>query len=200
MNCLIVNAHPLENSLCNKFSTRIHDQLVRMGYDVWVQDLYKNKFDPVLSVQERQTYYQLPYDNSGVKKQQEDLLNTDILILVFPTWWFGFPAIMKGWFDRVWSPGTAYDHASDYGPIQPRLNRLKKVFAVTTLGAPWWVDYLVLRRPVKRILNMALLKACAKNSHLKFISFYKCEQVNPDRLKKFLLKIENDLNHFLKTA
>ena len=78
-------------------------------------------------------------------------------MLLFPTWWFGFPAMLKGWFDRVWGPGIAYDHASDLGPIKPRLNNLKKVLVVTTLGSPWWVDRLVMWQPVKRVMKMALL-------------------------------------------
>jgi len=50
---------------------------------------------------------------SGVDAGQIDrLMSAEALVLVFPTWWFGFPAILKGWFDRVWAPGIAYDHAT----------------------------------------------------------------------------------------
>jgi len=167
-----------------------------MGHEVQLEDLYQKQFDPVLSIDERLSYYQENYDSSKVSPEVEKLTNTDALVLIFPTWWFGFPAILKGWFDRVWAPTIAYDHANDYGPIRPKLNNLKKTFVVTTLGAPWWVDCIILRRPVKRILRFALLGACAKKCKLKFLSFYKCESVNSVRIDKQLHKIEDELTKF----
>ncbi|HBE93653.1 MAG TPA: hypothetical protein DDW55_14480 [Gammaproteobacteria bacterium] len=80
--------------------------------------------------------------------------------------------MLKGWYDRVWGPGIAYDHASDYGPIKPRLDNLREVLVVTTLGSPWWVDCLVFWQPVKRITKLALLGACTKKSKLQFLSLY----------------------------
>ena len=126
----------------------------------------------------------------------ERLLNADALVLIFPTWWFGFPAILKGWFDRVWAPTVAYDHADDFGPIKPKLNNLKKAFVVTTLGAPWWVDHIILWSPVKRTLRFALLGACARKCKLKFLSFYKCESVDAVRKNKQMRKIESELTKF----
>ena len=196
MKCLIVTAHPLEKSLCNAFGAHIHKQLVTGGHDVVVENLYEMDFSPVLTVVERETYYNLPYDSSAVDLHVQHLLEAEALVLVFPTWWFGFPAILKGWFDRVWGPGIAYDHADDFGPIRPRLDRLEKVFAVTTLGAAWWVDRLVLRQPVKRVLKTALLGACAKNCSLDFFSFYSSENVHPQNVEKFLGKIDKKINNW----
>jgi putative NADPH-quinone reductase len=101
-----------------------------------------------------------------------------VLVLVFPTWWFGMPAILKGWFDRVWAPGIAYDHAADLGRIRPRLSALERVVAITTLGSPWWVDRLVMRRPIRRILKSAILATCAPRARLTFLSFYGCERLD----------------------
>lgn len=198
MNILLVTAHPLKQSLCGLFAENIKRRLRAMGHHVTREDLYRNRFDPVLSVAERSTYYREDYDASGVSAEIERLVSADALVILFPTWWFGFPAILKGWFDRVWAPTVAYDHASDYGPIQPRLNNLKKAFVVTTLGAPWWVDYLILRRPVKRTLRVALLGACARKCKLKFLSFYKCETVDPARLKRQQRRIESELSKFFQ--
>jgi len=142
------------------------------------------------------TYYREGYDSSRVRKEIERLVNADALVLVFPTWWFGFPAILKGWFDRVWAPTVAYEHANDDGPIKPKLHKLKKAFVVTTLGAPWWVDHIVLRRPVKRTLRFALLGACARKCKLRFLSFYKCETVDPERKDTQIRKIESEITQF----
>ena len=167
-----------------------------MGHEVQLENLYMNQFDPVLSIDERITYYRESYDSSKVSKEIERLVNSDALVLIFPTWWFGFPAILKGWFDRVWAPTVAYEHANDYGPIKPKLHNLKKAFVVTTLGAPWWVDHIVLRRPIKRTLRSALLGACARKCKLKFLSFYKCESVDTVRKHKQIHKIESELTKF----
>lgn len=142
MKCLIIMAHPLKNSLCKQLGHHVETILTRHGHKTAVEDLYADNFNPVLSVAERESYYAEQYDISGVSEQAERLVASEALVLVFPTWWFGFPAMLKGWFDRVWSPGIAYDHANDFGPIIPRLDKLKYVLLITTLGAPWWVDFL----------------------------------------------------------
>ena len=121
------------------------------------------------------------------------ILAAEAVVLVFPTWWFGFPAILKGWFDRVWSPGIAYDHADDLGPIRPRLDNLQRMLAITTLGAPWWVDRLVMRQPVKRVLGIALLKACAPRCRFSLLSLYKSEAASADRVERFAQRIRTAL-------
>lgn len=145
MKCLIVTTHPLNNSLCKLLGKHVENKLTQNGHEVIIEDLYAENFEPALTVQERKSYYGEIYDSSKIVEQVSRLQDTETLVLLFPTWWFGFPAMLKGWFDRVWGPGIAYDHASDLGPIKPRLNNLKKVLVVTTLGSPWWVDRLVQR-------------------------------------------------------
>lgn len=109
-------------------------------------------------------------------------------MLIFPTWWFGFSAILKGWFDRVWAPGYAYNHASDLGAITPCLDNLKEVNVITTLGSPWWVDRFIFWQPVKRVLKVALLGACAKGVKFKMLSFYKIENASAERVERFIKK------------
>ena len=53
--------------------------------------------------------------------ERSQLAAAEVLILVFPTWWFGFPAILKGWFDRVWAPGVAYQPVPELRMMAPRL-------------------------------------------------------------------------------
>ncbi len=107
MNCLVVTAHPLPGSLCTTLTQRVVAQLQDAGHAVAVEDLYAQKFDPCLTPRERETYYGEAYDASYVADQVDRLLSAEAIALVFPTWWFGFPALMKGWFDRVWGPGMA---------------------------------------------------------------------------------------------
>ncbi|WNO10782.1 NAD(P)H-dependent oxidoreductase [Teredinibacter sp. KSP-S5-2] len=196
MKCLVVIAHPQQNSLCSHLAKEIIQCLSNRGVDITEENLYQQNFDPVLSKTERDSYYADAYHYQAVESSINRLLAAEYLVLVFPTWWFGFPAILKGWFDRVWAPGFAYDHASDYGPITPKLNNLKKVLVVTTFGAPWWVDKLVLWQPVKRVVKYALLGACARKAKLTFLPLYKCESVDSGRVNKFVLKIKKVLNQW----
>jgi putative NADPH-quinone reductase len=144
MKCLLVTAHPLQGSLCAHLAECAAQALVAAGHEVIHENLYAQDFPPALTADERRSYYAPSYDRTLVAQQAARLLEAEAIVLVFPTWWFGFPAILKGWFDRVWGPGIAYDHADDLGAIRPRLHRLRHVLAVTTLGSPGWVDFFVL--------------------------------------------------------
>jgi len=198
MKCLVVTTHPLSNSLCKLLTEKVVNKLNLMGHEVIIEDLYAQNFQPALTIIERESYYCSNYESSNVAKQVARLQETEALILLFPTWWFGFPAMLKGWFDRVWGPGIAYDHASDYGPIKPLLDNLKEVMVVTTLGSPWWVDKLIMWQPVKRIIRVALLATCARKSKLRFLSLYNSEKLNMHKIEKFTNKIEIALNSWDK--
>lgn len=191
MNCLVVIAHPLENSLCKHLADKTIKHLKNKGYNVIVKDLYKEYFNPVLTPSERESYYTGAFDKNAVVADIEQLTQAESLVLIFPTWWFGFPAILKGWFDRVWAPGHAYDHASDFGPIKQCLDNLKEMKVVTTLGAPWWVDTFILRQPVKKILKYGLLGACATNCKFEMLSLYNSEKLTTAKINKFVGKIES---------
>jgi len=192
MRCLVVTAHPLANSLCQALADAAASTLSEAEHECRRVDLYRSQFSPLLTSDERASYYG-SFDASAVTGEIEDLLWAEIMVLVFPTWWFGPPAILKGWFDRIWAPGIAYDHAADLGAIHPRLRRLRKVIAITTLGSPWWVDWLVLRQPVRRILKTAILRTCAPQASLTFLSFYKCERLSPQSVNAALARVKTAL-------
>ncbi len=194
MKCLIIVAHPLAKSLSKEFSSRISSRLVGLGHQVEIEDLYVQKFDPVLCKKERRNYYEDVYDVGELAPYAKRLSEAEGLILVFPTWWFGFPAILKGWIDRVWVPGVAYKHGHDFGPIKPNLDKLKKVLVVTSLGTPWWVDWLIMRRPIKKLIKYSLLSTCAKNAKLEFLTIYNSENIDEKKLKQFTYKIDTILD------
>lgn len=189
MKCMVVIAHPLHDSLCHALAARAITALRAAGHEVVVEDLCAG-FDPRLSASERASYYAPHFDAAAVRGEADRLLAAEALVLCFPTWWFGFPAVLKGWFDRVWAPGVAYDHASDLGPIRPRLAGLRRTLAVTTLGSPWWVDRLVLRRPVRRVLKTALLGTCAPACHFEMLSLYGAEKLAPAQVEAFGRRVE----------
>jgi NAD(P)H dehydrogenase (quinone) len=193
MKCLVVKAHPLAESLCSTLARRAVEVLDRAGHQVELEDLYAENFDAALTERERCSYYSGAYAADEVKAQWARLSAAQGVVLVFPTWWFGFPAILKGWFDRVWAPGLAYEHAGDLGPIRPRLDRLHHVLAVTTLGSPWWVDKLVLRQPVRRVLQRAIVGTCAPRARFRMLSHYRSEILTPARVQRYAARIDREL-------
>lgn len=123
MNVFIVYAHPEPKSLNGKLKDRAVDYLINSGHSVIVSDLYKMNWKASADGFDFQNYDQeekLSYINKSgeafkngnqtedISKEQEKLLWADIIIFQFPFWWFGMPAILKGWIDRVYAFGFAY--------------------------------------------------------------------------------------------
>jgi putative NADPH-quinone reductase len=193
---LVVSCHPLKDSLNRNLVETVLAKLSQSGAHFTHRELYDAGFDPRLRSHERGSYYQGPFDGQALEDEIAELTEADHLILIFPTWWFNLPAILKGWFDRVWAPGITFDHASDLGPIKPRLTGLKSTLIITTLGSPAWVDWLWMGRPVKRILQRSLFKVCAPQARFSYLCLYKAEDVSPTRLGKFKQEISKALSTF----
>lgn len=188
MKTLLVLAHPLPDSLNATLAEAAEQELRARGHDVRRCDLNQQAFAPALTARERQAYY-AAFDAAGVAKEVADLQWAEAVVLVFPTWWFGLPAILKGWIDRVWAPGVAYDHAPDQGPLRPRLHGLKHMLVITTLGSPWWIDWLILHRPVARVLKRGVLGVCAPKAGFSALSFYNCEKLSPAQVEEMKARV-----------
>ncbi len=132
MKHLIVYAHPNPAS----FNHAIKETLVRVlkekGQDIRVRDLYALHFDPVLKADDFQTFLagKVPGD---IAIEQDHVRWADQLTFLYPIWWGRMPSIAGGYIDRVFSKGFAYDYTAT-GPVG--LIPGKKVYAVSTLGAP----------------------------------------------------------------
>ena len=128
MNVLMIYAHPESHSLngaLNKFAV---SHLENAGHHVQVSDLYamnwKSQLDaddtlaPLAgdhfhpSMDSKQAFEQ-GLQSADIAGEQEKLRWADAVIFQFPLWWFSMPAIMKGWFDRVWLPGVTFDVLTD---------------------------------------------------------------------------------------
>jgi NAD(P)H dehydrogenase (quinone) len=182
MQALVVLAHPLGGSLCAHLAREAIDALRARGATVDVLDLYAEDFQPALTATERRLHYATPEPGPEIIALQQRLAAADTLVLVFPTWWFSMPAILKGWFDRVWAPRFAFEHGT---PIKPLLTGLKSCLVVTTLGSPWWIDHLVMRQPVKRVLKTGLVFACAPQAKFHMLSFHAAETADAGQVESF---------------
>lgn len=186
---LVVLAHPLRESLCGHYASIAHEALAAAGHETELLDLAREGFDPRLGEAERLAYYAPVPDASAIAREARMLREAEILVLVFPTWWFSPPALMKGFIDRVFAPGVAFDHGSDFGPIRPRLDRLRHAIIITTLGSPWWIDRLVMWRPVRRMFRLGVLRACAPKARFSYLAFYAAEAPAKARVDRFAARI-----------
>ena len=105
MQILIVLAHPDHNSFNHAIADICIKRLTEHGHEITFHDLYREKFNPVLENAE------IPKDGNideTIKKHCIELKQCDGIIIIHPNWWGQPPAIMKGWIDRVFRPGLAY--------------------------------------------------------------------------------------------
>jgi NAD(P)H dehydrogenase (quinone) len=131
MKYLIVYAHPNPRSFNHAILETISGELKKKKKEFTVRDLYKIGFNPVLSTKDLEAVQNgaVPKD---IKKEQSYISKADTLIVIFPIWWSAMPAMLKGYIDRVFSLGFAYDITED---AVVGLLKGKKVFLVSTTGA-----------------------------------------------------------------
>ena len=111
-------------------------------------------------------------------------------MLVFPQWWFNFPAMLKGFFDRVFAPGIAFENDPDGGRIQPRLGNIHLFWAFTTTGSPWWVVNLYMGNPVRRLLKRGIAAFCARGLDFRLVTLHDMDRIDAARRKTHLARVE----------
>ena len=109
MNALVVVAHPRTDSLTSQVASTLVDHLTAHGVGVDLLDLHAEGFDPRMTVEDEPDWADPDkVYSAGVREHMARIEAADLLLVVFPVWWFGPPAILKGWIDRVWNHGFAY--------------------------------------------------------------------------------------------
>src|ERR1700676_3496853 len=190
MRVLVIYAHPLADSFAAVLHRAIVAGLQRSGHEVDDCDLYAEGFDPVLSAAERRAYNTPSPDLAGVAEHVARLRAAEAVVLCFPTWWYGMPAILKGYFDRVWARGVAFDLPQRGGTIHPRLIHIRRVAVVTTYGAPWCFIRLVLRDPVRAVILGGLARLCGKGVETRFLALYNIDGASRARCAAFVARVE----------
>lgn len=107
MRVLIVLSHPKQNSLTHSLAQKVTEGAESKGHTVQLLDLYKDGFDPIFSTRDFEQFEGVPM-TEDVLRHQKLVEEADAIFLIFPVWWYGLPAMMKGWLDRVFSAGWAY--------------------------------------------------------------------------------------------
>jgi len=130
MKHLVIYAHPNDGSLNNYFKQTVVESLKKANHEVVVRDLYKLNFDPILSLEDMNGQW-AGNVAAEVLLEQEYISWADHVIFIYPIWWTGMPAIMKGYIDRVMSYGFAYRY--DQG-VQKGLLTGKQAIIINTHG------------------------------------------------------------------
>lgn len=137
MKWLIIYAHPNQLSFNNAIRKTVVDELTSNGVEYCERDLYSLGFDPVLSSADFNAMHsgtQLP----DVLQEQKHITESDVIVFIYPIWWAGMPAIVKGYIDRVFSHGFAY--RINGGNIEPLLAG-RRAIVINTMGTPYDVYY-----------------------------------------------------------
>jgi NAD(P)H dehydrogenase (quinone) len=148
MNVLVVYAHHEPKSLVASLKNVAVSTLQSLGHELYESDLYANGFTPVANKYDFSTLsgkhfnYMLEQKHASTKdwnfapdivSEIQRLKSADMVLFYFPVWWFSEPAILKGWFDRVFAMGVAWDGGKIY---ENGMLRGKKAMVVAVAGGP----------------------------------------------------------------
>lgn len=192
MRTLIVYAHPCAES----FSAAIHGTVLKAltdrGWQIDDCDLNAEGFQPVMTVEERRDYHKIPDNTSPVETYVNRLRAAEALIMIFPIWNFGYPAILKGFLDRVFLPGVTFKLKN--GEVQPGLTNIKRLAAFTTYGGTR-MRALITGDPPRKCVTRAIRYACGWPKTLYF-GLYDMNNNGPEVLNAHLDRVRNKLQRF----
>jgi len=172
MKALVIHCHPRPGSFNAAIRDLVLAKLAAAGAEARLHDLYAEGFQPVLTGAEWSGYLTSPANRVPVEQYCADVGWCDTLIFVYPTWWYGLPAMLKGWLDRVLLPDVAFlmpDGANK--TIRPGLQHITSLAVFTTCGASWWLTRLI-GAPGRRQLVRGVGLLCAPRHRRIFAAHY----------------------------
>lgn len=185
---LVVSCHPLEDSFIAAVRDRVLAGLAAGGAEVRRTDLYVDGFDPAFSASERAAHL-APGTDPSLESYAADLRWCDTLVLVYPTWWSGQPAMLKGWMDRVWVNEVAWTLPDGANRLRPELRNVRRLVAVTTHGSSKLINAIE-GESGKRTLTRSLRAMCHPLARTTWLAMYGVDNApEADRLA-FLDRVE----------
>ena len=186
MQVLLIYAHPRKDSLAAALRDAAKAALEAGGHRVELRDLYAEGFNPVLGAEERGRYHDVPANLQGIEDHAASLLRSEALLLVHPTWWYGMPAMLKGWLERVWAPGVAF-HLGD-GAIEPALTNIRRIGVITTYGSPSWLLWYI-GRIDRKLVGRGLRRLCAKDCKVEWHTLTRMDQRSRAECEAFVARV-----------
>ena len=191
---LVVYAHPVAES----FTASVRDAVLRGlrhgGHEVRLTDLHAESFDPVLSASAHALHRADPSTKPHLTRHADDLRWCQSLVLVYPTWWAGQPAMLKGWIDRVWINGVAWTLPDGANRLRPGLPDIRTITVVTTHGSSKLVNALE-GEPGKRLASRSLRPLCNRLCRSRWIALYGIDRCTDEQRRAFISRVER---HFAR--
>jgi putative NADPH-quinone reductase len=189
MRILYIYCHPLPESFHAAIRAKALAALAAAGHEVDLLDLYAEKFDPVLSEDGRRHYHDTSRNQIGLENYIARLKAAEVLVVQFPTWCFGMPAMLKGFFDRMIMPGVAFD-LGDPAQVQPMLGNIGHIVGIVTYGRPrtmalWMSD------PPRKIVKRYLRWFTGGKARTTYHALYHLNVASEAQRVGFIRKVEN---------
>jgi putative NADPH-quinone reductase len=193
MKVLVLYAHPVETSFNAGMHRTIVERLTAAGHDVDDCDLYAEDFDPRLTRGERLDYHNQRGPADPAAPYVERLLKAEALVLSYPVWNYGFPAILKGFFDRVFLPGVSFKLVD--GQAQPSLHNIRKLAAVTTYGGGRF-RAMLMGDPPRRLVKRMLRATIKPGASVSYLAHYSMNLSTDETRAAFLAKVAARMDEF----
>jgi putative NADPH-quinone reductase len=183
MRILVVFCHPAPDSFQGAILADLVARLEQDRHEVRLVDLYAERFDPVLDLDAWRAHRQGRPHAAALDAHIEALRQAEGLVLVYPTWWYGLPALLKGWFDRVWQPQVAFviEDAAFRTHFLPRLQRFA---AITTYGSPRLFIEWIVGDPARRQLMRGLALQFARGLRTCWAPIYNVDGRSRENLAR----------------
>ena len=189
---LVLFAHPCPESFSAALKDRVVATLTRREWDIDLCDLNHEGFDPVLGEAERRRYHDSPANRLPVQGYIDRVMACQALVMVFPVWNFGYPAILKGFFDRVFLPDVSFRLLN--GKVTPNLTHIRKLAAVTTYGGSR-MRALLLGDPPRKCVTRAVWHVCRPDK-MKYLALYDMNRATDTARAAFLGRVETQMERF----
>ena len=197
MKALVVYCHPRPESFTAAVRDIVVAKLDTAGAETRLLDLYAAGFQPVLTATEHEGYEICPDNCTPVAQDVNHLRWCDTLIFIYPTWWYGLPAMLKGWLDRVLLPDVAFLMPDEQNKtIRPGLKHITRLGVFTTCGASWWLTQFI-GAPGKRTLMRGIGILCAKGVRKAFAAHYLMDSSTDESRKRHLDRVARKMDRFL---
>lgn len=188
----VIHAHPCAESFSTSLNTTTVDTLRDAGWEVDACDLNAEGFNPVLSAEERRNYHDTAINTGPVQPYVDRLRAADAMVLVFPVWNFGYPAILKGYFDRVFLPGVSFELKD--GRVQGCLDNIRKLAAITTYGATPFRAFLA-GDPPRKLIKRAVW-GLTRPDKVRYLALHDMNNATQEKRGRFLDKVKSEMAAF----
>lgn len=186
---LVLFAHPCGESLSAALHRTVLDTLRGRGVEVDDCDLNAEGFQPVLTAGERRGYHDTATNTAPVADHVARLRAADALVLVFPVWNFGYPAILKGYFDRVFLPGVSF--RLEEGRVRPNLTHIRRLAAVTTYGGTR-LRAIMAGDPPRRSVTRAIWHVC-RPERMRYLALYDMNRADQARRAAYVERVRHEM-------